>query len=349
MFEESNRFSPESNPVGVPTFFDNPLRAWDFQVSLLAREGWSVLKEGLQLAVARNRKFLKFGGSSCFWVVYVEHRMIFLVLVHLAEVRSAESGEVAGRLGFNRRYVSVVLCRCFRRGFVSRKPYKRGRERGYVYGLTGKGAQWILHRSSIKETVSAVAPPKPEKKSAKVPVLIMYERPKSQFDELLGPLKDAYILRTSRSVHATVPPMSTLEMLALKRLEESETAFLRYMSELKGRTKYEEVLAEVVKGYKESLCYLLRFLASTGAWTRPAGTTVSQISPQLGPRLKAGIAGPESGIRELSSGQESSGAEVAKEELAPDVSSDDIALNRWWNNLPTVHFELPKSYFPGNL
>jgi DNA-binding PadR family transcriptional regulator len=267
--------------------------------------------------------------------------MMLLVLVHLAGVGSAESGEVAVRLRLNRKYVSLVLCRCKRRGFVSRTAYRRGRERGYIYELTEKGAQWILRKSSSKETVPV--PPKPEKEFVKVPVpVIVYEQPKSQFDELLGSLKDLHILRTTQAAHDTVPPMSELEMRTLRRQEESEAGFLLYMSEEERRMKDEELLAEVVKGYQERFSDLLRFLKSTGA-------AVSQRSPLLGARLEAGMTGPESGIGEVSSRQESSKAEVAKEKPVPDVSSDDIELNRWWNNLPTVTFKPPKSLFHGSI
>lgn len=43
-----------------------------------------------------------------------------------------------------------MLTRCYRRGFVSRQPYKQGRGHGYVYRLTNKGAEWILYKFSQK-------------------------------------------------------------------------------------------------------------------------------------------------------------------------------------------------------
>jgi len=72
---------------------------------------------------------------------------MFLVLTYLVEHRPAKSGEVAEGLGFiSPKYASLVLTRCYRRGFVSRQPYKRGRERGYAYELTDKGTEWILYK-----------------------------------------------------------------------------------------------------------------------------------------------------------------------------------------------------------
>jgi len=43
-----------------------------------------------------------------------------------------------------------VLTRCSRRGFVSRRPYKQGREHGYIYKLKNKGAEWVLYKFSHK-------------------------------------------------------------------------------------------------------------------------------------------------------------------------------------------------------
>jgi DNA-binding MarR family transcriptional regulator len=278
--------------------------------------------------------------------------MMLIVLVHLAEVGSAESGEVADSLGFNRKYISVVLSRCSRRRFVSRTAYRRGRERGYIYKLNEKGAQWILHKSSPKETVPDVRP-KPEKEFVKVLVPVIVERPKSLFDEpLFRLLMDSYNLRMtqdglqSKSCGPTVPSMYALKMRAERRQEESEAGFLLYMSEKKRRMEDEELLAKVAKGHQECFNDLLRFVVSTRA--RSTGAVVSERGRLLRARLEAGMTGPKSGIREISSWPESSKAEVAKKEPVPNVSSEDSDLNQWWNSLPTVPLKLPRSLFPGN-
>jgi len=79
----------------------------------------------------------------------MDHDVMLLVLACLSESRSATSGEVAETHSFiSREYVSMVLTRCYRRGFVSRRPYKRGRVRGYVYELTNKGAEWVFYKNS---------------------------------------------------------------------------------------------------------------------------------------------------------------------------------------------------------
>jgi len=78
---------------------------------------------------------------------------MFLVLADLVESGLAKSGEVAASLkskhGLNvsPKYASLALGRCYRRGFVSREPYKLGRVRGFIYELADKGAKWMLYKS----------------------------------------------------------------------------------------------------------------------------------------------------------------------------------------------------------
>lgn len=70
-------------------------------------------------------------------------------MAYLAESGRAESGEVAEALrSFSRKSASMVFLRCFRRGFVSREAFKRGRVRRYIYELTDKGAKWLLYKAS---------------------------------------------------------------------------------------------------------------------------------------------------------------------------------------------------------
>lgn len=86
--------------------------------------------------------------------MFMHHSVMYLVLVYLAELGRAESGEVAEglrSLRISRKYASLVLTRCYRRRFVSRRPYKRGRERGYVYQLSDKGAEWLQYKASHKK------------------------------------------------------------------------------------------------------------------------------------------------------------------------------------------------------
>lgn len=84
----------------------------------------------------------------------MDHCVMFLILVYLAESGPAKSGEIAEglkSLRISREYASLVLTRCYRRRFVSRCPYKRGRERGYVYQLSDKGAEWLVYKASHKK------------------------------------------------------------------------------------------------------------------------------------------------------------------------------------------------------
>jgi len=82
----------------------------------------------------------------------MDHGVMLLVLAFLAESGPAESRKVAEAHTFlSPKYVSLVLTRCYRRGFVSRRPFKRGRVRGYVNELTDEGAEWIMYKASGKE------------------------------------------------------------------------------------------------------------------------------------------------------------------------------------------------------
>ncbi|UCC58363.1 MAG: hypothetical protein JSW14_00050 [Candidatus Bathyarchaeum sp.] len=74
-----------------------------------------------------------------------------LVLAHLAESGSTVSGEVAESLGISPKHAGMTLLRCYRCGFVSRQPYRRGRVRGYIYELTNKGAEWMLYKASQRK------------------------------------------------------------------------------------------------------------------------------------------------------------------------------------------------------
>lgn len=97
---------------------------------------------------------------------------MLLVLVYLAEAKSGESREIADKLRVSPKRVSVLLGRCLGRGLVTRTPYKRGRERGYTYALSEKGAQWILHRVSKKEKQLSSPVPEPEAAPKLVPVVV---------------------------------------------------------------------------------------------------------------------------------------------------------------------------------
>jgi len=70
------------------------------------------------------------------------------VLGCLAEVDSGETAEIAERVNRSRDYVSLLLGRCWKRGFVKRTAYKRGRVRGFTYKLSERGAGWLSYKAS---------------------------------------------------------------------------------------------------------------------------------------------------------------------------------------------------------
>ena len=87
--------------------------------------------------------------------------MMLLVLCRVCELKRATSREVADSVGLGGvKYVSLVLSRCKRRGYVDREPYGCGREHGYVYWLTDKGAEWLLKKADSKKETSGVNTPK---------------------------------------------------------------------------------------------------------------------------------------------------------------------------------------------
>lgn len=71
-----------------------------------------------------------------------------LVLYYVSESGSAASKEVAEGLGISPKHAGMTLLRCFRRGFLSRQPYKRRRARSYVYEITDRGVEWLEYKAS---------------------------------------------------------------------------------------------------------------------------------------------------------------------------------------------------------
>jgi len=81
----------------------------------------------------------------------MDHSVMFLVLCYLAESGPAKNREIAESLQLELKHASMVLLRCFRRGLVDKHSYRYGKERGYIYSLTDKGAEWMLYKASKKE------------------------------------------------------------------------------------------------------------------------------------------------------------------------------------------------------
>ena len=122
-------------------------------------------------------------------VVMMNHSIMLLVLTYLAESGPAKSGEVVEGLKSLRisgKYASLVLTRCYRQRFVSRRPYKRGRERGYVYQLSDKGAEWLLYKASHKKEAD-IHDRKPvaeiEERSIDSPRLVVSNSAQVKFEE----------------------------------------------------------------------------------------------------------------------------------------------------------------------
>ena len=86
----------------------------------------------------------------------MDHCRMTIALAYLAG-GPATSGDFARAhdesLEISRKHASTLFSRCYRRGFVSRQPYKSGRVRGFVYQLTNRGAKWMFYKSSQSEKV----------------------------------------------------------------------------------------------------------------------------------------------------------------------------------------------------
>jgi hypothetical protein len=158
---------------------------------------------------------------------------MFLILFYLAEAKSGESREIADELGvFNAKYMSVLLGRCWRRGLVTRTPYQRGKERGYTYFLSEKGAKWILHRVSKKKQPSV---PEPVSKVVvkEVPVVV-YRDAQPKRKSLIEEASDLTRLKIS---------MDTLNQLSTQKDTSPQLLmFSHAMSESENRTSFPEVL-----------------------------------------------------------------------------------------------------------
>jgi len=114
-----------------------------------------------------------------------DHHSTILVLGCLLESGSCESGEISASLGFlDQKHVSMILLRCFRRGLVSRRPFKRGRVRGHVYEMTEKGAQWLLHKAQ-KPTTRPVTQPEPKTQRKEPPMVIVATKQRDYPDMMI--------------------------------------------------------------------------------------------------------------------------------------------------------------------
>ena len=211
-----------------------------------------------------------------------DHASMLLVLSSLAE-GSAESGEVAVRLGFNRKHVSVVLSRCFRRGLVEREPYRRGRERGFVYGLSEKGAEWIWRKASRKAAPVERSRPEEAEVPEAVPVAPSQTRssaPTGPDYALVRDLALTGMLQVATSLPR--PPQSDAmrrmaTFLCARQGQSEGSAFLLNEEEKKKGMEAKEALMEVSRGYHELVRMFLRFLAPTGKSKPPRHSEYGRI------------------------------------------------------------------------
>jgi len=70
--------------------------------------------------------------SKLLIVVSMDHGLMMLTLVHLAESRSSKSGDIAEIWKISPKRATMVLSRCYAQGFVSRREYKRESARVFL-------------------------------------------------------------------------------------------------------------------------------------------------------------------------------------------------------------------------
>jgi DNA-binding MarR family transcriptional regulator len=189
---------------------------------------------------------------------------MLLVLVHLVEVGSGESREIAETLKINPKYVSVLLGRCKRRGFVEREPYKRGRERGFVYRLSEKGAEWLLHKASVKKPELPV-PPEPQTKVILKPVLIGLQPPEPSFSEkILEFAKECAFIDNLNPRRQQTEFLASLFLLKQRHREERararENGLLLWLLNKENRqNEYGKFVAQMLQGNQKMIEMLFRY------------------------------------------------------------------------------------------
>jgi DNA-binding MarR family transcriptional regulator len=170
---------------------------------------------------------------------------MLLVLGCLAELKSAESGRIADELGLNRKHVSVMISRCHSRGFVSGKPFKRGRIRGFVYKLTDEGINWMRLKAQEKN-VGSSQPLTPgtggsdrkSKPKMVLPTTIPDRTPQDSTDSVLPYLSADCALQTADAYRRAYEQLKERQndlylacALLVRRLSEVGFVLCKYMEE----------------------------------------------------------------------------------------------------------------------
>lgn len=263
----------------------------------------------------------------------MDHGLMLLVLVNLAEVKSGTSREIAENLKIiNPKHVSVLLSRCFRRGLVQRTPYKFGRERGYVYKLSEKGANWILHRASKKKTE---LPSEGQTKVIEKPVLVLIHQPiqptliDSDFKEPgYFAFKNVFVNCMSQVPEREHMP---IHLLIARNSEEEIFFAAKEIYERNRREQTGKFLVEMVKIKGDMTRMLLRYCMKT---KKPESSKYLEPKPSfrsveipaahlVSAEKKAPIQ-----LQEHSISQEEIEGRFCKD------SSIEEYMNRWWNMLP---------------
>lgn len=197
-------------------------------------------------------------------VLDMNHYSMALVLGYLAESGSVKSGEVAERLGLKLKHASMVLLRCFRRGFASRRRYKRGKVHGYVYQLTDKGAEWLLYKASQnknanlhnrKSIMEVSCPPNPA-----VSHQIAKPKPQYSFERQIKDLVWDYAI--AKHAFQNVPSQENPKSnIIVSKCDSEMSVFLLNKKERNKRINCEGLLKETLAVNQELIRIIIRLLA----------------------------------------------------------------------------------------
>lgn len=191
----------------------------------------------------------------------MDHVAMIEVLDCLAEVDSGGTAEIAERVNRSRDYVSLLLGRCWKRGFVKRTAYKRGRVRGFTYKLSERGADWLSYKASAESEassqgqVSEISPANPETTKTKRQIVIVDpEAGHSFLTRMPFSFGFGFLSGQQAAERNALSPV-----IIPGRLSEEEYHYLAGRFE---REKKEEVqpLVELLKEKDKTIRYLLKYI-----------------------------------------------------------------------------------------
>ena len=255
------------------------------------------------------------------------------VLDCLAEMGSGETAEIAERVDRSRDYVSLLLGRCKKRGFVEREPYKRGRVRGFTYKLSERGEGWLSYKAlaereaSSHSKVSGISRANSGTRKTKRQIVIVESEADHSFLTEM-PFSFGFLSGRQATERNALSPV-----IVSDRLSEEEYYYLADRFE---RDKKNEVrpLVELLKEKDETIHYLLRYIWELDRRSKsPIYTSSLKLLEKTEVRL--------SSLKKLNFRQPQPAKRISLNEFVWALFTEAFALrcwqsamDRWWNWLP---------------